>query len=455
MTKSSALLRCALALMLPHLATVAVAGEKDVTVSNSAGYRALIAVDATNTDRLAIGSHDDPAVCGSQMSAHVSSDRGRVWRTACLLMPDWSSFAEPPSVVFNAEGNLVALASTYDTVGEGGRVSAHQSTDGGATWSVLQEPFRPHFGGDGFSHDIFLSQDAGSKSPHRGRLYATMIDSARNDPTRLVRLAVSSDHGAHWSVQRASPYYDALDQALVDAPALAIGRNGTLYLSYRLCSAVNEYPFCLSTPFDVMLVSSGDGGASWSAPRRVQQMVAAPVDLGYDLGLPNTQSTLEYRPMLAADASVGAFGGRLYSVVSSYAEGRLQIMISQSDDGGGHWSEPAPVSPVAGVHDQFMPSVSVNDRGEVVVGWLDRRNDPGNVKYQPMAAVSVDGGLSFSAPLVLDRQMMDLNQGGGRYRLDGYASTVWAGRRLSTAFLGAGTGDARGQRTLRFTGTRP
>jgi hypothetical protein len=454
MTKSSAVVRCAWALMLPLLAAVAAAAEKDVLVSNSAEHRTLLAVDATNTDRLAIGSLDDPAVCASQTSVHVSSDRGRTWRTACLPMPRWSSLDEPPSVVFDAGGDLVAMAPYYDTMGSGSRVSAHRSTDGGATWSVIGEAFRPYFGGDGFVADVFLSHDAGTKSPYRGRLYATMIDSARNDPTRLVRLAVSTDNGARWSVQRASPFYDAFDQGLVDAPALAIGRQGALYLSYRLCTNVDEYPFCLSTPFDVMLVSSSDGGVTWSTPRRVQQMVAAPVDHG-DLGLPNTRSTIEYRPMLAADASAAAFGGRLYSVVSSYTAGRLQIMLSRSDDGGAQWSEPVPVSPVAGVHDQFMPSVSVNDLGQVAVGWLDRRNDSGNVKYQPVAAVSVDGGQSFSAPVVLDRQMTDLNKAGGAYRLDGFASTVWSGRRLSTAFLGAGTGDAKGRLTLRFTGVRP
>jgi hypothetical protein len=112
------------------------------------------------------------------------------------------------------------------------------------------------------------------------------------------------------------------------------------------------------------------------------------------------------------------------------------------------------VAPVTGIFDQFMPSVKVSDDGSVAVSWLDRRNDPDNVKYQPMAAVSTDGGASFGAPLLLDQQRTDPNVL-GVHRVDGFASTLWSGHHLSTTFIGVGTGAAKGKVTLRFDDAQP
>jgi hypothetical protein len=54
-----------------------------------------------------------------------------------------------------------------------------------------------------------------------------------------------------------------------------------------------------------------------------------------------------------------------------------------------------PVAPASAAHDPFFPSLSVSPTGLVGVSWLDRRNDPADVKYQAFAAISTDGGQTF------------------------------------------------------------
>jgi hypothetical protein len=46
-------------------------------------------------------------------------------------------------------------------------------------------------------------------------------------------------------------------------------------------------------------------------------------------------------------------------------------------------------------NDEFFPWLSVSSGGLVGVTWLDRRNDPANLRYQAFAAVSSDGGATF------------------------------------------------------------
>jgi hypothetical protein len=267
----------------------------------------------------------------------VSKDRGKTWRSACLDDVPLTDFRESPAVSFNAEGQLLALSSHNDQ-GQGNTVLLHTSTDGGKTWPFAGEPFQAYYTAGGVSY-LNLSLDAGPKSAYRGRLYTPVRDVARYDPYTRVRVARSTNGGATWQVAQASPQYDFLEGDIVDAPDLAIGRRGTLYLSYSLCASLDDYA-CQFTPFDVLLVTSADGGSTWSAPRPVQKMTAAPVMKGSELALPNADATLEYRPVLAVDASSGAHAGRLYSLVTHYAGGRLQIMLSQSDDGGASWSTP-------------------------------------------------------------------------------------------------------------------
>ncbi len=79
----------------------------------------------------------------------------------------------------------------------------------------------------------------------------------------------------------------------------------------------------------------------------------------------------------------------------------MQVALVYSTDGGTTWSTPVAVQASNDNHDQFAPSLSVSNSGVLGVTWLDRFRDPANVKYQPWAAFSDDGGATFFRRFVL------------------------------------------------------
>jgi hypothetical protein len=72
------------------------------------------------------------------------------------------------------------------------------------------------------------------------------------------------------------------------------------------------------------------------------------------------------------------------------------IYLSSSHDNGTTFGPPVKVNDDDGSTSHVFPTVQVNKNGFVYVSWLDRRNDPSNVLTDTWAAVSKDGGLTFS-----------------------------------------------------------
>ena len=63
------------------------------------------------------------------------------------------------------------------------------------------------------------------------------------------------------------------------------------------------------------------------------------------------------------------------------------------------------------------------------VSWLDRRNDPANVKYQAFAAISRDGGQTFQPNVQLTTAFSDPDVNGypGGGWMGDYTGNTWAG----------------------------
>ena len=109
----------------------------------------------------------------------------------------------------------------------------------------------------------------------------------------------------------------------------------------------------------------------------------------------------------------------------------MRVEVVTSTDGGSTWGEPVPVVPATETHDQFFPTIALSPTGVLGVGWLDRRNDPINISYQPFAAVSSNGGVSFGKNYVLASNLSDpyLDGQGGGYMGD-YIGATWSGSNL-------------------------
>jgi hypothetical protein len=73
--------------------------------------------------------------------------------------------------------------------------------------------------------------------------------------------------------------------------------------------------------------------------------------------------------------------------------------VIHSDDNGTNWTSALRINTDNGTNSQFFPRIAVDQTsGKVAVSWYDCRGDPtNNVKTQFYAAVSSDGGVTFSS----------------------------------------------------------
>ncbi|MGM9488477.1 sialidase family protein [Ideonella sp. YS5] len=386
------------------------------TLVSSTGYgRALIAADPAEAGRLAVGMTDTDLCGWYRQSVSVSLDDGASWQAHCLPFPDDEFFGWPhdsPAVAMGPQGVLLAAAS-YDDGADSDFVGLHRSTDDGASWEFIHAGGTGYFKGD--AQSVHITVDDSGPSPYRGNAYIVYAAVGVQDDASRIRLSRSTDGGKSWGVVNVSPEWDNSHQ--VDSPSLAIARDGTLYLTHTLCSSFQ------CTGGDVLLYVSTNGGLSWQPKGTIATVSAS------------------HRPLLAIDASKGPYQGRLYLVTD---DGQ-RVKIRQSSDQGVSWS--APVQVAKGHSTQFMPWACVSRAGELAVSWMDTRNDPQGKRFQPMAAVSSDGGASFSKPLVLDPDLSDASQTWGSDRV----SLAWSGKQLRAAFHGPNDDGSDG---LRLGGLR-
>ena len=90
--------------------------------------------------------------------------------------------------------------------------------------------------------------------------------------------------------------------------------------------------------------------------------------------------------------------------------------------------------PGSAAHDQFFPSLSVSPTGLVGVSWLDRRNDPADVKYQAFAAISTDGGQTFPNTQ-LTKAFSNPDQSRDPNWMGDYTGNTWAGGDFIAAWM--------------------
>ncbi|HEU4403288.1 MAG TPA: hypothetical protein VFT43_14420, partial [Candidatus Polarisedimenticolia bacterium] len=162
-------------------------------------------------------------------------------------------------------------------------------------------------------------------------------------------------------------------------PSVAPG--GTVYVGWENFNTVDLN--------QILVVSSADGGRTWSDPARV--------DLVQDLNFPqnsdgrNTLTGCAFRVSVAANTATDptdATGNTVYSVFADNRNGSVttdtagnkvyatntDVFLGRSTDGGRTWKV---VTVDASANDQFYPWVSVARDGRVDVGYMDRSYSAG------------------------------------------------------------------------------
>jgi hypothetical protein len=279
-------------------------------------------------------------------------------------------------------------------------------------------------------------------------------------PLTAISLSTSDNSGRTWSAPVPAVSKSAMEH-LLDKEWMAVDpRNpARIYITYTdfdFSSTSSACPGSFRTAIE--LVSSSNGGTTWSAPVVVKEVcgeertsvqgsniavagngsvyvafefftdtnreirVRKSTDHGGTFGPEVTISTLiptgvlgvlqggfrtnEF-PSLAVDLASGTVyatftnGANIALDALAMGYGYGDVMISSSTDGGMSWSPATAVSPIGpefnGVgRDQFMPGVAVDSTGKVAVCYYDRRNDPSNLAIDRFCSISTDHARSFT-----------------------------------------------------------
>jgi len=391
-----------------------------------------IAVNPVNSKQLLTGGNDYN--CPSLQGFFASGDGGSTWSHTCMNALAGYSGSGDPGVAYDRNG--IAFITGVDS---SRAIAIEGSGNNGTTWTAPVAAVKPTFSG-GLTDKPWLQVDTNAASPHVNSLYISVTQFDATGTVSEISVTHSDNRGKTWTtvVVDTPQSRPAVDQF----SDLAIGKDGTVYLSWMRCPGTGPTGGCGGTVASMMFSKSTDGDNTWSAPAVMATVTLAPDTCNAYYGcLPGTLERVSNIPAIDVDNSNGPHAGNLYAVMYAWTGAQMRVVVVTSTDGGANWSKPVPVAPSSQTHDQFFPWLTVSPTGTVGVTWLDRRNDPANLSYQAFAALSTNGGLSFSTNAALTPNLSNPNNDGfsGRFMGD-YTGNIWAGSTLVASWMDSSNG---------------
>jgi len=387
-----------------------------------------IAVNPTNSSQLLSGGNDFN--CPSLQGFYASSDGGSTWVRNCLTtLANQSGSGNP---ILSYDLNDVAYGGGTDADTSGGTVVVlATSKNNGTTWSSVKQVVPALLGG--LVDRPWLEVDISSTSPHANTLYisATQFDASFDSE---ISVSHSNDGGNTWThvlvdVKQIFPSVDHFSD-------VAIGKDGVVYVSWMRCTSNGPTGDCGGTQAEMMFSKSSDGGNTWTSPSESTTFSLTPDSCfcAFYGNLPKTTDPVSDIPVIAVDNGSGSRAGALYVSGYNWTGQFMQVNVVHSNDGGASWSTPVPVAPPTATKDQFQPWINVASSGKIAVTWLDRRNDPQNLKYQPLVAFSGNGGASFSLNHTLSTVLSDPSSVGN------FRTHIWSGKTVYAVWPDTRTG---------------
>jgi BNR repeat protein len=292
--------------------------------------------------------------------------------TRCLNHPELYQVPDPPKVTqerikWDPPVETVELSGTCHPVPN----------------PVPPGPPGTHIECDGLDKEwLYVSQAS-------GELYLTYtrFTPEGETPIEMVR---SKDRGATWE----GPFVIVpnLADAFNQATQIVQTSNGRLVVTWvaRTFSLITG----AETENRIESSFSNDDGTTWS-PRTVVAIVNPQSEPpGYNRG----RTSILNAPYLIygnGKLYVTYFNGKGALPIGNVVP-RADILVSRSIDNGATWETPVKVNDDNGMTSHVFPTVQVDKKGQVYVGWTDRRNDPmNNLLTDVWANVSKDGGVTY------------------------------------------------------------
>jgi hypothetical protein len=269
-----------------------------------------------------------------------------------------------------------ATNSTFTT----GIILVSRSLDGGATFEAPSVVFQPANDSD-FPDKPWMAINNFSGTPTVGRILVTWTEFGTTDASPILR-SYSDNHGVTWSP--GVVIHSATTSAQGSQPIfLRDGRVAIIYWNF-------------TTPEEIDMVISNDGGATFGAPTlvtTVNRYVHPSIRTGVFL------------PSATTDRTTGA----IYVVYQARdGVGLPRILFTKSTNTGATWSTPVAVSnnPGTGV---FNPAISASPDGQTLtVSFYDQRDSGGNLALCNLyLAQSFDGGTTWGPNIRLTSETSD------------------------------------------------
>jgi hypothetical protein len=381
-------------------------------------------VEANPADPLnIIASSNDYGSCCDQY--YTTVDGAASWSTGNMSIEKPLKIGSDPVTVFDTKHGTAIHASLSYSVQHAagsqacdGDLIVSPSRDGGLTW------LKPVVVDDGIGCDFSKSQLFSDKewivtdnypgSPHYGRTYLTwakFLSRYGDYKESPILEAHSDDGGFHWSApQEISGSNAGLCGLQNDGPAAqcdqdqgavgTIAPDGTLHVAF-----VNEQNPALqeageSAEDQYLMVSSTDGGESWSSPTFIVGLEDGSRDYPLNVNERQTLSGYQVRVWSVGNIVASPLDGTLYLVFSDNRNGvhdsddpvtNIDVFLMVSSDGGGTWSDPSAVD--SGDGDQWFPWVDVDPtNGTIGILYHDRGASNGAL-YTTALAEGTPGSL--------------------------------------------------------------
>ena len=392
-----------------------------------------IAANPNNSSQWTTGGNDYN--CGSLQGFFATSDNGTTFSRNCLGILSGKVGAGDPIIGYDSSNNLYVGGIDTNSSFTTGQIVIAQSTNGGVSFPAPHVAVSSTFSG-GLTDKPWMEIDNNAGSPFQGSIYISLTDFSSSSSSQIT-VSHSTDGGATFKTVKVGTA--EVIPAVNQFTDLAVGKDGTVYLSFIDCPGTGTTGDCGGTSTKIMFSKSTDGGNTWSTPTVATTTTLAPDSCGAYYGcLPNTFERVSDIPAIAVDNSSGASSGKLYIAFYNWTGTFMSVRVISSADGGTTWGAQRAVSPSV-THDQFFPWINVSSNGLIGVTFLDRRNDPSNLKYQAFVAISKDGSTFRNIKLATVSSNPNNDGFGGGFMGD-YTGNVWIGKSILASWMDTRSG---------------
>lgn len=397
------------------------------------GNEPFIAVDPFNPLNVVVG--------GNGLGAVFSTDGAETFSGASVP----AGYGGDPGLAIDSDGDIFFSYLINDSVDPMNLLDIAVSNTTFASQNFAANQIVISNGNQSDDKEL-IAADHFTTSPFRDNIYVAW----RELSPEGVRYSMSTDGGTTFG---ASQVLTTPANVFTSGADPEVGPSGEVYIAYwdgsNIGGDVGEVRLLKSTDGGVTFFNPVSGGGGISAAPGVVGFDATGLDHNGALMRnqpPNQSFRWDVRTMIDIEADP-LRSGNVYAIWLTDPDGTTagdaaNVMFSRSVDAGVNWSTPAVLNDDGGSLTQHMPTIAVDEAGNLVAVWYDERLSP-NVSDPNLSifgSVSLDGGVTWSPNFLLENSTFDPDSGGANTFIGDYIKVAAADGTAYAAWTQTSTG---------------